>query len=76
MEQRHLGRTGVSVSQLCLGAMMFGDWGTTDHDGDGEQGAKTEKGGPYGGAWQGPQFVFTRDGPGSAAPGFTFVGGT
>ena len=32
MEQRHLGRTGVSVSKLCLGAMMFGDWGTTDHD--------------------------------------------
>jgi aryl-alcohol dehydrogenase-like predicted oxidoreductase len=25
MEQRPLGRTGVSVSKLCLGAMMFGD---------------------------------------------------
>lgn len=24
MEQRILGRTGVSVSKLCLGAMMFG----------------------------------------------------
>src|SRR3981081_1408584 len=32
MEQRGLGRTGVSVSKLCLGAMMFGDWGTKDHD--------------------------------------------
>jgi aryl-alcohol dehydrogenase-like predicted oxidoreductase len=32
MEQRLLGRTGVSVSKLCLGAMMFGQWGTTDHD--------------------------------------------
>jgi aryl-alcohol dehydrogenase-like predicted oxidoreductase len=32
MEQRRLGRTGVSVSKLCLGAMMFGDWGTRDHD--------------------------------------------
>jgi aryl-alcohol dehydrogenase-like predicted oxidoreductase len=32
MEQRQLGRTGVSVSKLCLGAMMFGDWGTKDHD--------------------------------------------
>jgi aryl-alcohol dehydrogenase-like predicted oxidoreductase len=32
MEQRILGRTGVSVSNLCLGAMMFGDWGTKDHD--------------------------------------------
>ena len=32
MEQRRLGRTGVSVSKLCLGAMMFGDWGNKDHD--------------------------------------------
>jgi aryl-alcohol dehydrogenase-like predicted oxidoreductase len=32
MERRLLGRTGVSVSKLCLGAMMFGAWGETDHD--------------------------------------------
>src|SRR5215213_6816397 len=32
MEQRNLGRTGVSVSPLCLGTMMFGGWGNTDHD--------------------------------------------
>ncbi|MEV4314866.1 aldo/keto reductase [Actinocrispum sp. NPDC049592] len=32
MQQRPLGRTGVSVSALCLGTMMFGDWGTKDHD--------------------------------------------
>jgi aryl-alcohol dehydrogenase-like predicted oxidoreductase len=32
MELRPLGRTGVSVSKLCLGAMMFGAWGNTDHD--------------------------------------------
>src|SRR5215204_3653997 len=32
MELRLLGRTGVSVSQFCLGAMMFGAWGNTDHD--------------------------------------------
>jgi aryl-alcohol dehydrogenase-like predicted oxidoreductase len=32
MEHRILGRTGVSVSTLCLGAMMFGAWGETDHD--------------------------------------------
>ncbi|MGH2851644.1 MAG: aldo/keto reductase [Solirubrobacteraceae bacterium] len=31
MEHRTLGRTGVRVSPLCLGAMMFGDWGNTDH---------------------------------------------
>jgi aryl-alcohol dehydrogenase-like predicted oxidoreductase len=31
MEQRQLARTGVSVSPLCLGAMMFGAWGNTDH---------------------------------------------
>jgi len=32
MEYRPLGRTGVHVSKLCLGAMMFGAWGNTDHD--------------------------------------------
>jgi len=32
MEYRILGRTGVSVSELCLGAMMFGAWGEPDHD--------------------------------------------
>jgi aryl-alcohol dehydrogenase-like predicted oxidoreductase len=29
MEQRHLGRTGVPVSKLCLGAMMFGATATS-----------------------------------------------
>jgi aryl-alcohol dehydrogenase-like predicted oxidoreductase len=32
MDYRTLGRTGVEVSPLCLGAMMFGDWGNQDHD--------------------------------------------
>jgi aryl-alcohol dehydrogenase-like predicted oxidoreductase len=32
MEYRTLGRTGVKVSPLCLGAMMFGGWGERDHD--------------------------------------------
>src|SRR3954465_6873021 len=32
MEYRPLGRTGVQVSNLCLGTMMFGAWGNTDHD--------------------------------------------
>jgi aryl-alcohol dehydrogenase-like predicted oxidoreductase len=32
MEHRTLGRTGVKVSPLCLGTMMFGAWGNTDHD--------------------------------------------
>jgi aryl-alcohol dehydrogenase-like predicted oxidoreductase len=32
MDYRTLGRTGVKVSPLCLGAMMFGEWGNTDHD--------------------------------------------
>ncbi len=32
MQQRFLGRTGVSVSELCLGAMMFGAAGNPDHD--------------------------------------------
>src|SRR5687768_12175254 len=32
MEHRTLGRTGMQVSPLCLGAMMFGAWGNEDHD--------------------------------------------
>jgi aryl-alcohol dehydrogenase-like predicted oxidoreductase len=32
MEYRPLGRTGVQVSPLCLGTMMFGAWGNPDHD--------------------------------------------
>ena len=31
MRHRTLGTTGVKVSPLCLGAMMFGGWGNTDH---------------------------------------------
>ncbi len=32
IEYRSLGSTGVKVSPLCLGAMMFGAWGNTDHE--------------------------------------------
>src|SRR5262245_9427830 len=32
MKLRPFGRTGVQVSPLCLGAMMFGAWGNQDHD--------------------------------------------
>src|SRR5579871_4816184 len=32
MEHRPLGATGVLVSPLCLGTMMFGAWGNPDHD--------------------------------------------
>jgi aryl-alcohol dehydrogenase-like predicted oxidoreductase len=32
MEHRRLGSTGLKVPPLCLGAMMFGKWGNTDHD--------------------------------------------
>jgi aryl-alcohol dehydrogenase-like predicted oxidoreductase len=32
MEYRPLGRTGVKVTPLCLGAMMFGEWGNPDRD--------------------------------------------
>ena len=31
-DYRNLGSTGVKVSPLCLGAMMFGAWGNTDHE--------------------------------------------
>jgi len=32
MQYRTLGRTGIKVSPYCLGAMMFGGMGNTDHD--------------------------------------------
>jgi aryl-alcohol dehydrogenase-like predicted oxidoreductase len=32
MDMRALGTTGVRVSPLCLGAMMFGSWGNPDHE--------------------------------------------
>jgi len=32
MDYRPLGTTGVQVSELCLGTMMFGAWGNPDHD--------------------------------------------
>jgi len=32
VELRPLGRTGVMVSPLCLGTMMFGAWGNPDHE--------------------------------------------
>jgi hypothetical protein len=32
MQQRRLGTTGVWVSELCLGTMMFGEWGIKDHE--------------------------------------------
>jgi len=32
MKLRTLGRTGIHVSPLCLGAMMLGSWGNPDHD--------------------------------------------
>jgi aryl-alcohol dehydrogenase-like predicted oxidoreductase len=32
VEYRPLGRTGIQVSPLCLGTMMFGAWGNPSHD--------------------------------------------
>jgi aryl-alcohol dehydrogenase-like predicted oxidoreductase len=32
MRYRPLGQTGVEVSTLCLGTMLFGAWGNRDHD--------------------------------------------
>jgi aryl-alcohol dehydrogenase-like predicted oxidoreductase len=32
MQERRLGSTGVWVSELCPGTMMFGEWGTNDHE--------------------------------------------
>jgi len=32
MQYRTLGPTGIKVSHLCLGSMMLGAWGNSDHD--------------------------------------------
>jgi aryl-alcohol dehydrogenase-like predicted oxidoreductase len=32
VEYRNLGNSGLKVSPLCLGAMMFGSWGNPDHE--------------------------------------------
>src|SRR6185295_15878478 len=32
MEYARLGHSGLKVSRLCLGTMMFGRWGNPDHD--------------------------------------------
>jgi aryl-alcohol dehydrogenase-like predicted oxidoreductase len=32
MDYRNLGTAGIKVSPLCLGTMMFGPWGNTDHE--------------------------------------------
>jgi aryl-alcohol dehydrogenase-like predicted oxidoreductase len=32
VEYRTLGRTGLQVTPFCLGTMMFGGWGNTDHE--------------------------------------------
>jgi aryl-alcohol dehydrogenase-like predicted oxidoreductase len=32
MEYKRLGHWGLNVSRLCLGTMVFGRWGNTDHD--------------------------------------------
>jgi aryl-alcohol dehydrogenase (NADP+) len=35
MELRTLGRTGLKVSDICLGTMVLGAWGNTDHEDSG-----------------------------------------
>lgn len=57
-----------------IGALLIGH--RTYHGGASGQGAKTATGAAYGGAFHGPQFVYTRDDPAAAAPGFTFLGGS
>ena len=32
MDYKRLGNTGLKVSRLCVGTMVFGRWGNTDHD--------------------------------------------
>src|SRR4029453_17157210 len=50
-----------------VGALLLGDRTY--------QGAKTEAGKPYGGAWPGPQFVLSHHPPKDPPAGFTFLSG-
>ena len=53
-----------------IGALLIGN--RTFHGDDPNKG--TDKEGPFGGAWSGPQFVLTHHAPDSPIPGVTFVG--
>jgi aryl-alcohol dehydrogenase-like predicted oxidoreductase len=44
MRYRRLGRTGIVVSELCLGAMMFGEWGNTDESESPDAASRTRRG--------------------------------
>ena len=51
MRSKLLGRTGLRVSELCLGAMIFGDrrggWGATKEEAAGVVGRFAEAGGDF-----------------------------
>ena len=53
-----------------VGALLIGN--RTFHGDDPNKG--TDKEGPFGGAWKGPQFVLTHHAPDTPTPGVTFVG--
>ena len=69
---RHHGGPNPIVEELIrnTGALLIGN--RTVHGDDPNKG--TEKEGPFGGQWSGPQFVLTHHAPDQPVPGVTFVG--
>jgi dihydrofolate reductase len=54
-----------------IGALLVGN---RTFGGDDPYKGTTNEGKPFGGAWEGPQFVLTRHVPQTSVPGVTFVG--
>jgi dihydrofolate reductase len=55
-----------------IGALLVGN--RTFQGDDPHKGDVDREGKPFGGGWEGPQFVVTHDAPAVAVPGVTFVG--
>jgi dihydrofolate reductase len=69
----HLG-PNATVDEVIgeIGALLVGN--RTFHGDDPYKGAEAKEGKPFGGGWDGPQFVLTHHAPDTPVPGVTFVG--
>ncbi|MFI8997295.1 dihydrofolate reductase family protein [Streptomyces sp. NPDC053542] len=70
---RHLGGPDPMVDRLIgeTGALLVGN---RTFRGDDPHKGTPQEGEPFGGGWEGPQFVLTHHAPETAVPGVTFVG--
>lgn len=68
----HLGQPDLAVDEITsqIGAILVGD--RTFRGDDPHKGTPAE-GKPFGGGWDGPQFVLTHQAPDTPVPGVTFV---